>query len=108
MKLGTMRKKISRKYRKKISAGSKEKRKRALSYHENLMVIKRIQELKLQLANKYLGPYKIIKILRNNRYVVRKMSDHDMILSHASLCTYTWHETSFLMYMCSICNMLYA
>jgi len=31
----------------------------------------------LKLANKYLGPYEIVKILRNNRYVVRKVGDHE-------------------------------
>jgi len=29
------------------------------------------------MANKYLDPYRIIKALRNNRYVVRKMDDHE-------------------------------
>jgi len=27
----------------------------------------------MKLGSKYLGPYEIIKILRNNRYVVRKV-----------------------------------
>jgi len=31
----------------------------------------------LKLANKYLGPYRIVKALRNNRYVVRKIGDHE-------------------------------
>jgi hypothetical protein len=29
------------------------------------------------LANKYLGPYEIVKVLCNNRYVVRKVGDHE-------------------------------
>jgi len=31
----------------------------------------------LKLANKYLGPYKVVKVLRNNQYVVRKVDDHE-------------------------------
>jgi len=31
----------------------------------------------LKLANKYRGPYEIVKILRNNRYIVRKVGDHE-------------------------------
>jgi len=32
---------------------------------------------RLKLANKYLDYYKIIKILHNNRYVIRKIDDHE-------------------------------
>jgi hypothetical protein len=75
-----MRRRISRKFRRKIGADSTESEK-ALTYHENdLVAIKRTQPgLKLALVetrNKYLGPYKIVKILRDNQYVVRKIDDH--------------------------------
>ncbi|KAH0948747.1 hypothetical protein HN011_000990 [Eciton burchellii] len=57
----------------------KRKKKKALTYCENdLAAIKDTQQgPELKLANKYLGPYKIIKVLRNNQYVVRKMGDHE-------------------------------
>jgi len=45
---------------------------------DDLVAIKRTQQGPgLKLANKYLGPYRIVKALRNNRYVVRKMGDHE-------------------------------
>jgi len=55
------------------------KRKKALTYRENdLMAIKRTQQRPgLKLASKCLGPYKIAKVLRNNRYIVRKMGHHE-------------------------------
>jgi hypothetical protein len=53
------------------------KRKNVLNYHD-LVMIKCIQQgVGLKLTSKYLGPYKIVKVLRNNRYVVRKMSAHE-------------------------------
>jgi len=61
------------KIQKENKCGFDRKRKKALIYQENdLVVIKRIQQGPgLKLANKYLGPYKTVKILRNNRYIVR-------------------------------------
>jgi len=42
------------------------------------MTIKRTQQRPgLKLANKCLGPYKIIKVLHDNRYIGRKMGDHE-------------------------------
>jgi len=42
------------------------------------VAIKRIQlGPGLKLANKYLGPYSIIKVLRNDRYVVQKVGEHE-------------------------------
>jgi hypothetical protein len=55
------------------------KRKKASIYREkDLVAIKHTQqEPGLKLANKYLRPYEIVKILYNNRYIVRKVSDHE-------------------------------
>jgi hypothetical protein len=74
-----MRRRISRKFRRKIGADSTENGKEALTSRENdLVAIKRTQqEPRLKLTNKYHGSYKIIKVSRNNRYVVRKMGDHE-------------------------------
>jgi hypothetical protein len=67
--------------RKKSRRGSSRKRRKekALTYRENdLVAIKRTQQGSgLKLTNKYLGPYEIVKVLRNNRYVVRKVGDHE-------------------------------
>jgi len=56
--------------RKESRRGSSRKRKKekALNYGESdLVAIKRTQQRPgLKLANKYLGPYRIIKALRNN------------------------------------------
>lgn len=56
-----------------------KKRKAATKYNENdLVAIKRTQlGPGLKLANKYLGPYSIIKVLRNDRYVVQKIGEHE-------------------------------
>lgn len=56
-----------------------KKRKPATKYAENdLVVIKRTQlGPGLKLANKYLGSYSIIQVLRNNRYIVQKVGDHE-------------------------------
>ncbi|KAH0947462.1 hypothetical protein HN011_006867 [Eciton burchellii] len=56
-----------------------KKRKKASIYCEkDLVAIKRTQQGPgFNLANKYLGPYEIVKILRNNRYIVRKVGDHE-------------------------------
>jgi len=67
--------------RKESRRGSSRKRKKekALTYREkNLVAIKHTQQGPgLELANKYLGLYRIIKVLRNNWYVVRKVEDHE-------------------------------
>jgi hypothetical protein len=54
------------------------KRKKASTYREkDLVAIKRTQQGPgLKLANKYLDPYEIVRILRNNRYIIRKVGDH--------------------------------
>jgi hypothetical protein len=59
--------------------GFNRKRKEASTYRENdLVAIKRTQQGQgLKLANKYLGPYEIVKVLRSNRYIVRKVGDHE-------------------------------
>jgi hypothetical protein len=59
--------------------GYNRKRKKASTYCEkDLVAIKRTKQRPgLKLANKYLGPYEIVKILRNNRYIVRKVGDHE-------------------------------
>lgn len=56
-----------------------KKRKAARRYSEHdLVVIKRTQlGPGLKLTNKYLGPYAVIKMLRNDRYVVQKMGEHE-------------------------------
>jgi len=67
------------KIQKENKHGFDKKRKKATSYCENdLVAVKRTQQGPgLKLANKYLGPYRIIKALRNDRYVVRKIGDHE-------------------------------
>lgn len=56
-----------------------KKRKKATKYCENdLVTIKRTQVgPELKLANKYLGPYNVIRVLRNDRYVVHKVGEHE-------------------------------
>lgn len=56
-----------------------KRRKKAKQYREDdLVVIKRTQlGPGLKCAPKFLGPYQIIKALRNDRYVVRKIGDHE-------------------------------
>jgi len=55
------------------------KRKKVSTYcKKDLVAIKRTKQGPgLKLANKYLGPYEIVKILHNNRYIVRKVDDHE-------------------------------
>lgn len=67
-----------------------KRRKKATIYGENdLVAIKRTQQGPgLKLANKYLGPYKIVKTLRNNRYVVRKVGDHEGPLETSTAADY--------------------
>lgn len=43
---------------------------------DDLVAIKRTQQAPgMKFANKFLGPYRVIKVLRNNRYVVRKVGE---------------------------------
>lgn len=53
------------------------KRKKPLNYREgDLVAIKRMQKgPHLKLAHKYFGPYEIIKVLRNHRYLLRKVGE---------------------------------
>ncbi|KMQ88338.1 hypothetical protein RF55_12197 [Lasius niger] len=59
--------------------GFNKRRKPATSYTiDDLVAIKRTQAGPgLKLAPKYLGPYRIIKMLRNDRYVVQKIGEHE-------------------------------
>jgi len=42
------------------------------------VAIKRTQlDPGLKLVNKYLGSYNMVKVLRNNRYIVQKVSEHE-------------------------------
>lgn len=56
-----------------------KKRKAAGVYQEgDLVAIKRMQQAPgSKLAAKYFGPYEILKKLRNHRYVVRKVGEHN-------------------------------
>jgi len=57
----------------------KKKRKPATKYRENdLVAIKRTQlGPDLKLANKYLGPYTVTRVLRNDWYLVQKIGEHE-------------------------------
>lgn len=54
-------------------------RKEAVKYKQGqLVAIKRTQAKPgLKFHAKYLGPYRIVKVLRNNRYVVQKAGEHE-------------------------------
>jgi len=67
-----------------------KKRKATTKYKENdLVAIKRIQlGPGLKLANKYLGPYSISKVLRNDRYVVHKVGEHEGPLRTSTFADY--------------------
>lgn len=56
-----------------------KKRVATVDYKEgDLVAIKRTQRGPgLKLANKFLGPYKIIRVLRNNRYIVQREGNHE-------------------------------
>lgn len=62
------------------------KRKEAFHYREGDMVaIRRTQHAPGQkFAHKYLGPYEVIKILRNDRYLVRKIGEREGPLQTSS------------------------
>jgi len=57
----------------------RKRRKPATKYKENdLVAIKRTQlGPGLKLANKYLGPYTVTRVLRNDRYLVQKIGEHE-------------------------------
>lgn len=59
--------------------GYNRSRKEAKRYKESdLMTIRRTQRGPgLKLAHRYLEPYQIIRVLRNDRYVVRKIGEHE-------------------------------
>lgn len=59
--------------------GFNRKRKEARRYKEgDLVAIRRTQRGPgLKLAHRYIGPYQIIRVLRNDRYVVRKVGEHE-------------------------------
>ncbi|XP_039315302.1 uncharacterized protein LOC105204157 isoform X1 [Solenopsis invicta] len=77
---------IRREAKKKIAKIQQEnaksynkKRKEARLYKEgDLVAIKRTQlGPGIKFKNKFLGPYRVIKIMRNDRYVVSKVGDHE-------------------------------
>lgn len=59
--------------------GYNRNRKEAVRYREGDMVaIRRTQQGPgLKFSHKYLGPYEVIKVLRNHRYMVRKTGEHE-------------------------------
>lgn len=54
-------------------------RKKARLYREDdLVAIRRMQQAPgLKLASRYLGPYRIVKVLRNNHYLVHKVGENE-------------------------------
>lgn len=66
------------------------KRKNPLTYREgDLVVIRRTQQGPyLKLANKYLGPYEVIKTLRNHRYLLRKIGESEGPIQTSSSADY--------------------
>lgn len=56
-----------------------KKRKTPFCYREgDLVAIRRTQRGSgLKLASKYFGPYEITKVLRNHRYTLRKIGEHE-------------------------------
>ncbi|XP_043275316.1 uncharacterized protein [Venturia canescens] len=59
--------------------GYNKKRKEARAYKEgDLVAIKRTQQGPgLKFASKFLGPYEISRVLRNDRYLVQKVGEHE-------------------------------
>lgn len=59
--------------------GYNRKRKKARAYREgDIVAIRRTQQGPgLKFAPKYLGPYEISKVLRNDRYLVQRVGDHE-------------------------------
>ena len=66
------------------------KRKNPWSYREGeLVAVKRTQRgPHLKLAHKYLGPYEIIKVLRNHRYLLRKVGEGNGPIQTSSAANY--------------------
>lgn len=66
------------------------KRKEPTSYREgDLVAIKRTQQgPHLKLAHKYLGPYEITKVLRNHRYLLRKVGEGEGPIQTSSATDY--------------------
>lgn len=56
-----------------------KKRKEATNYKEDDLVAIKRTELSpgLKVHSKYVGPYRIVRVLRNDRYVVSKVGEHD-------------------------------
>ncbi|KAI4481937.1 hypothetical protein M0804_008956 [Polistes exclamans] len=67
-----------------------KKRVEAKVYRDgDLVAIKRMQQGPgLKLANKFLGPYTIIKEMRNNRYLVRRVGEHEGPLQTSTAADY--------------------
>lgn len=67
-------KKIQRENR----ANYDRKRKKANLYRAgDLVAIKRTQNAPGKFYSKFLGPYEIVKVLRDDRYVVSKVGEHE-------------------------------
>ena len=68
----------------------KKRKKNPWSYREgDLVVIKRTQHgPHLKLAHKYLGPYEIIKVLRNHCYLLRKVGESEGPIQTSSAADY--------------------
>lgn len=81
----------------KIQRGNKKtydrKRKAPLSYREgDLVAIKRTQQGPyLKLAHKYLGPYEVVKVLRNHRYFLRKIAEIESLIQTSSAADHMKH-----------------
>lgn len=67
------------KVQQKNKRGFDKRRKAARIYKEgDLVAIRRTQLAPgMKPAAKYLGPYEIVKALRSNRYIVRKIGEHE-------------------------------
>lgn len=67
--------KIQEENKKSFNKNRKEARKYEV---EDIVAIRRTQGgLGLKFHTKYLGPYKINKVLRNNRFIVEKIGEHE-------------------------------
>lgn len=73
-----------------------KKRRAPFRYREgDLVAIRRTQQVPgLKLASKHLGPYEIVKVLRNDRYNVRKVGEHEGPLQMSSAADYMKPWTS--------------
>lgn len=78
------------KIQKENKANYDKRRKKPFAYREEDLVAIRgtRQGSGLKFAHKYLGPYEIIKALRNHRYVVRKVGEHEGPLQTSSVADY--------------------